>query len=488
MPVGAPAVPERYRELQLVARGGMGEVYRATDAVLGREVAIKLLDERYASDDLVRKRFTREAHMAARVSSEAGIVTIFDVGECEGRPFIVMEYLSGGSLQDVLTADGAQPPRRAIEWLEDAAGALDRAHEHGIVHRDVKPANLLLDGERRVHVADFGVASAAGLDSLTQVGTVIGTAGYLSPEQAEGKPATPASDRYALGIVAFELLAGSRPFQRSSTTAEALAHVSSPVPSLAERRAGLPPAVDAVIERALAKNPADRFPTCRSLVRALERALVETKTAPTQVTHVLPPARRPRRLLPIVVLLVALAAIGAVAGVLIASNRGSTPVRGAVTITRKGSTVVRTVTSPPSTTASTSTTRSTTSTTTTTTASTTAASTTTASTTTASTTTASTTTTAASSVRGTAAAAQGFAKMRAGDYAGALPSLEQAAHDLQGSGSLSEAYNDYNLAYSLAKTQGCSGRVIALLDASQRIQGRRSPIDELRRSCQGQGG
>ena len=159
--VGTAILPERYRDPRLVARGGMGEVYCATDTTLGREVAVKLLDDRRASDETVRKRFTREALAAARLSSDAHTVTIFDVGEWQGRPFIVMEYLTGGSLEDVLRREGAQPPARALEWLAETAQALDQAHERGIVHRDVKPANLLLGEDGRVRVADFGVASAA---------------------------------------------------------------------------------------------------------------------------------------------------------------------------------------------------------------------------------------------------------------------------------------------------------------------------------------
>src|ERR671927_219369 len=268
MAVNTDLLPPRYRSPKRIARGGMGEIYRATDSTLGRAVAVKLLAERYSRDDGVRQRFTREALAAARLSGEPNIVTIFDVGEHAERPFIVMEYLSGGSLEDRVRRDGAQSPAQALEWLEQAARALDAAHAHGVVHRDVKPANLLLDRNGDVHVADFGIASAAGMDSLTMTGTVLGTAGYLSPEQAQGDRATPASDRYALAVVAFELLSGRRPFENESMTAEAAAHVNAPVPSIAEICEGLPDELDPVFRRAMAKNPDERFPTAADFVAA----------------------------------------------------------------------------------------------------------------------------------------------------------------------------------------------------------------------------
>src|SRR5919199_331103 len=254
MAVDTDIFPPRYRGAQLIARGGMGEIYRATDATLGRAVAIKILSERYAQDDAVRERFTREAMAAARLSGQRNTVTIYDVGEHVGRPYIVMEYLGGGSLDDVLRKDGAQPPEKAFHWLAQAGRALDGAHAEGVVHRDVKPANLMLDRSGNVHVADFGIASAAGLDSLTMTGTVLGTAGYLSPEQATGNRATPASDRYALAVVAYELLTGKRPYQADSPTAEASAHVNASVPSVCDF-SKLPCELDPVFRKALAKEP-----------------------------------------------------------------------------------------------------------------------------------------------------------------------------------------------------------------------------------------
>jgi eukaryotic-like serine/threonine-protein kinase len=194
MAVETELLPPRYRSPRLLGRGAMGDIYLATDEQLGREVAVKVLGDRYAADEGIRERFKREALAAARLSSEPGAVTIYDVGEWQGRPFIVMEHLSGGSLEDLLRREGPQPADRVLGWLEQAGAALDAAHRHGIVHRDVKPANLLLNDRGEVTVADFGIASSAGMDSMTLTGTVLGTAGYLSPgrPRASGRlpPAT----------------------------------------------------------------------------------------------------------------------------------------------------------------------------------------------------------------------------------------------------------------------------------------------------------
>jgi eukaryotic-like serine/threonine-protein kinase len=448
MAVETVILPHRYRDATRIARGGMGDVYRATDSVLGRPVAVKLLSERYAASQEIRKRFTREALAAARVSADPNIVTIYDVGESNGRPFIVMQYVAGGSLEDVLKRNGAQPPDRALGWLEAAAGALDYAHAHGVVHRDVKPANILRDDDGGVHVADFGVASAAGLDSLTQTGTILGTAGYLAPEQAEGKPAGPPADRYALGVLAFELLTGSRPFEADSPTAEATAHVRAPVPSISSRGHGVPREADAVLQRALAKDPAQRFPSCAEFVAALRDAYASA-AGPTRIATAPMFENRtivrttPSRRLPLLVGVLALLLVGgAVAGALIAGGGGSSATPARVTVTERGTTIRETVTqqtatAPP----------------------------------------------AQSGASGATLANEGFQKLRAGDAAGALSLLQQAAQKLQGTNSLNEAYNDYNLAVALAQMQGCSAQVLQLLDASQAIQGHRKPIDDLRRQC-----
>ena len=273
-------LPPRYRDPSPIGFGGMGEILRAEDSELGRTVAIKVLAERFARDPSLRQRFTREALAAARLSGDPSTVTIYDVGEWQGRPFIVMEYVDGGSLEDRLRA-GRPSTDEALDWLGQAAAALDAAHAKGVVHRDVKPGNLLLTSAGALRVADFGIASAAGLQSLTITGTVLGTAGYLSPEQARGEKATPASDRYALAVVAFELLTGSRPFESESPTAEATAHVQAEVPSVS-------PQLDPVLQRGLAKDPAQRFPTATAFVAALRSALGDGDAT----TRVLPVGHR----------------------------------------------------------------------------------------------------------------------------------------------------------------------------------------------------
>src|SRR3954454_19282655 len=288
-------IPERYSGAELIARGAMGDIYCATDSVLGRVVALKLLAEPYVDDDSVQRRFSREARAAARLSSDPNIVTIYDVGESAGHPYIVMEYMSGGSLEKRLRTSGIPTPAVALAWLAQAAQALDHAHAQGVVHRDVKPGNLLLDAQDQVHVADFGIASAAGMATLTSAGTVLGTAGYIAPEQASGVRATPASDRYGLAAVAFELLTGVRPFESESPTAEAAAHVSAPIP-LASRH-GLPGSFDAVFRRALAKRPEDRYASCAEFVAAL-RAAFAAEARTTQVVPVPPAPAQTTRVAP----------------------------------------------------------------------------------------------------------------------------------------------------------------------------------------------
>jgi serine/threonine protein kinase len=216
MAVTRPALPSRYAVPEPIASGGMGDVYRATDATLGRTVAVKVLSERWASHDEFHTRFIREARTAANLSGEPHVISIYDVSETDdGLPFIVMEYATHGTVAERLQR-GPVAPEEALRWLGQAARALDSAHARGVVHRDVKPANLLIADDETIRVSDFGIARAADQDTLTAVGSVLGSVGYMAPEQARGEPTSPASDRYALACVAFELLTGGG---RSSATA-----------------------------------------------------------------------------------------------------------------------------------------------------------------------------------------------------------------------------------------------------------------------------
>jgi tRNA A-37 threonylcarbamoyl transferase component Bud32 len=451
-------LPPRYTDVEQIGAGGMGRIYLATDRELGRRVVVKVLAEQYARDDALVQRFKREALAAARLSGTPNIVTIFDVGENDSRPFIVMEYLAGGSLDARVRGTRPGPPGQVLQWLEEAASALDAAHGAGVVHRDVKPGNLLLDDRDHVHVADFGIASAAGLDSFTKTGTVLGTAGYLAPEQAKGERATAASDRYALGVVAFELLTGRRPFEAEAATAEAAAHIHAPVPSAHAANPALPRELDRVFERMLAKEPGARYPTAAEFVADLRHALDEAAGA-TQVfapaTTVTGPASRGGRRwwIPVAIGVLVLAGIAAA----VAATRGDGDGDGTKAARTRVTTFVTTVTAPGTTVQQT---------------------------VTAAPTTARPTTTAAPPAQsGAALNDTGFQKMRMGDYDGALPLLEQAVQKLQGSGSTTEAYADYNLAYTRFAVGRCDG-VVELLDNSERIQGHRKEIDRLRKQAQ----
>jgi tRNA A-37 threonylcarbamoyl transferase component Bud32 len=461
MAVETGVLPARYRTPHRIGRGAMGDIYLATDELLGRQVAVKVLAERYAADDGIRQRFKREALAAARLSGEPGAITIFDVGDWEGRPFIVMEYLGGGSLEDRLRRDGAQPPGRALAWLDQAAAALDAAHRHGVVHRDVKPANLLLDDRGAVRVADFGIASAAGMDSMTLTGTVLGTAGYLSPEQAEGKRAGPASDVYALAVVAYELLSGERPFERDSQTAEAAAHVNAPVPSIAERCKNLPYEIDPVFQRALAKNPTARYRSAHEFVSDLREAM--RRSAGTTVAIAPPPPARPaaqrsggRRVLLPLLLLLAAGAAGAIAAAVLTSGGSSQTVVTRTVVGKGGTTTVRqTITQaataaapappppppppPPP----------------------------------------------AVSGNGHALNDQGYSRIQSGNYAGAVPLLQQAVRQLQGSGPADpyEGYANYNLGYALYRLGRCS-EAIPYLKQAEHLEPDRSEPRSIRQRAE----
>ena len=307
MPSAPPALPDRYQVRRHIASGGMASVWCAEDRLLGRTVAVKVLAERFAHDEIAVRRFKREARTAARVSAHPHVVTIFDVGDIETtrggrfaavsepavRAFIVMEFLSGGTVADAIRV-GAVDRDDAIRWLDEAASALDHAHLRGIVHRDIKPANFLLDNSRVLHVADFGIARLHSDETITNSGELFGTAAYLSPEQALGEEATSASDRYSLAVAAFELLAGQRPFQATNFAAQARQHVEDEVPRASE----LDPVIAAggrfdpeprpwpSAPRLVTRAPAHSWPRWRSLEDALEQAPT-TQTVP--IVAVAPP-------------------------------------------------------------------------------------------------------------------------------------------------------------------------------------------------------
>src|SRR5919197_2621727 len=287
------SLPNRYRVLRHVASGGMASVWAAQDELLDRLVAVKVLAPAYAEDERAVRRFQREARAGARLSDHPHVVTVYDIGEHDGRAFMVMEYLPGGTVSDRLKRGQPIPRPLALRWLRETAEALDAAQALDIVHRDVKPANLLLDERGRLAVGDFGIATVASEASVTQTGQVLGTAAYLSPEQARGEAATAASDRYALAVVAFELLTGRRPFDAEHPTAQARAHVEAPVPPAG---AGLSPAVDRVLRFGLAKEPERRPSSAADLVDRLEDALDQGDVAPPEpATTVAGPRIAPAR-------------------------------------------------------------------------------------------------------------------------------------------------------------------------------------------------
>jgi tetratricopeptide (TPR) repeat protein len=290
------ALPARYRVVRHIANGGMASVWAAEDELLGRLVAVKVLSPAYAQDERANRRFLREARAGARLSDCRHVVTVYDIGEHDGRPFMVMEHVAGGTVADRLKSGRAIPRALALRWLRETAEALDCAHRHDVVHRDVKPANLLIDEHGRLAVGDFGIATVATEASVTQTGQVLGTAAYISPEQARGEQATAASDRYSLACVAFELLTGQRPYAGEQPAMQARAHVEASVPS-ACAIAELPVAVDDVMRVALAKDPARRPATANELLDALEDALdsedFEPAGAPTAVTAPVATQARP---------------------------------------------------------------------------------------------------------------------------------------------------------------------------------------------------
>jgi serine/threonine-protein kinase len=274
-------VAGRYGVERTLGGGGMAVVYLARDEELGRPVAVKVLAENLADDAELRERFVREARLAARLS-HPNVVRVYDAGEEDGLPFIVMECVDGESLAETIRREGRLDPDRVAELGVQACAGLEHAHRAGLIHRDVKPANLLTTADGTLKVADFGIAHAVGGTRVTAVGTVLGTAAYLSPEQALGEPVTPASDLYSLGACLYELVAGKPPFGYE-TFAEMLSRRQAGPPP---RLDGAPPALEAAIRSCLEADPERRPGSAGELAHLLAASRAETPpTAATEVAR-----------------------------------------------------------------------------------------------------------------------------------------------------------------------------------------------------------
>jgi len=254
----------RYELISRIAIGGMGEVWKATDTVIGRTVAIKILKEEYFGDHGFRERFRAEARHAALVNHE-GIANVFDYGEEEGNAYLVMEMVPGEALSTILEREKVLAPDRVLSIVHQTALALHQAHQAGLVHRDVKPGNLLITPDGSVKITDFGIARVADQVPLTATGQVMGTVQYLAPEQASGKPASPATDIYSLGIVAYEALSGRRPFRGESQVSIAMAHIKEAPPELPGT---VPEPVRKLVMACIAKKPEGRPATAEALAKA----------------------------------------------------------------------------------------------------------------------------------------------------------------------------------------------------------------------------
>jgi eukaryotic-like serine/threonine-protein kinase len=321
MTVIGTLIGHRFRLEEKIGSGGMSSVYRAFDPTLERWVAIKLMHRDISSDPDQLERFRREARAVAQLN-HPHVVTVIDAGEDEGAPYIVFEYVEGETLKDRIRRNGRLPVAEAVAYAIEIARALECAHSHRLVHRDVKPQNVLIDPDGRAKVTDFGIARSLEAQGLTATGRVLGTTDYVSPEQALGHEVTEQSDIYSLGIVLYEMLTGEVPFQADTQVAVAMKHVREPLPDVQRRRPEISAALAAIVERATAKETRNRYATVDQLVHDLEEVLAieaarsgETTGEATTVLRNLPGdtadfaprrLRHPKRTLLLSVLLLAL--------------------------------------------------------------------------------------------------------------------------------------------------------------------------------------
>ena len=267
----------------VAGRGGMGVVLRATQLALQRPVALKVISPELAADEGYRERFERESHLAASVD-HPNVIPVYEAGEFDGRLYLIMRWVEGTDLRTLLSNSGPVSPGEAIRLLRPVASALAAAHRHGLVHRDIKPANVLLtrrdeDSEEHVYLTDFGIARQTDGESMTRTGVLVGTIDYMAPERLEGGKGEATSDIYSFGCMLFDALTGHVPFQRPNDIAKIFAHINDPIPSASDEVDGVPELLDAIIAKALAKRPEDRFASAGELAIALERALQELDTA-----------------------------------------------------------------------------------------------------------------------------------------------------------------------------------------------------------------
>ncbi|MDX6379534.1 MAG: eukaryotic-like serine/threonine-protein kinase, partial [Rubrobacteraceae bacterium] len=278
-------VDNRYRILRPLGSGGMAEVYLAHDDVLDRDVALKVMSGRYSDDDEFVERFKREAQSAAALS-HPNIVSIYDRGESEsGTYYIAMEYLPGGTLKDRILQRGALPPRTAAAVALQIAEALRAAHEAGVVHRDIKPHNVLVTESGDIKVGDFGIARAATSSTMTKTGSILGTAHYISPEQAMGELVGFPSDLYSLGVVLYEMLTGTLPYDAETSIGIAMKHVNGHLVPPRELNPEIPKGINAITTQLLAKNPNERYADASELIKDLERVLEGLEPAAVSTTR-----------------------------------------------------------------------------------------------------------------------------------------------------------------------------------------------------------